>query len=215
MSKICLKCKKLKDDIEFRENRNSCKYCEKHYYQINKEHYKKYRDNNKKKTQKYCKKYYINNKNNLINYQKKYNIEHKIEIQDYQKNYRQEYNKTHKKERRFYFTNRCKNDIEFKLIRNLRKRIWDAIKLNYKSARTIELLGCSIEFLKNHLEKKFTKGMNWQNYGKWHIDHIKPCASFDLSKPEEQRKCFHYGNLQPLWAKDNLSKGDRIYWRLK
>ncbi|GAI33061.1 unnamed protein product, partial [marine sediment metagenome] len=59
---------------------------------------------------------------------------------------------------------------------------------------------------KKHLEKRFVKGMSWKNYGKWHIDHIKPCATFNLSEKKEQRKCFHYSNLQPLWAKENLSK---------
>ena len=74
------------------------------------------------------------------------------------------------------------------------------------SESTKKLLGCSIEFLKQHLESQFTDGMNWANYGKWHIDHILPCASFDKSKPEEQSKCFNYSNLQPLWALDNMCK---------
>jgi hypothetical protein len=75
----------------------------------------------------------------------------------------------------------------------------------------MELLGCTIDFFKNHLESKFVEGMSWQNYGKgWHIDHIIPCVSFDLSKPEEQRKCFHFSNLQPLWAVDNIRKGTKI-----
>ena len=71
----------------------------------------------------------------------------------------------------------------------------------------INLLGCTIQEARNHIEKQFIDGMSWENYGKWHIDHIKPCASFDLTKENDQRKCFHYTNLQPLWAKDNLVKG--------
>ena len=71
-----------------------------------------------------------------------------------------------------------------------------------------------IEELKIYLAQKFQTGMNWNNHGygedKWHIDHIRPCASFDLSKPEEQAICFHYSNLQPLWQKDNLQKGDKL-----
>jgi hypothetical protein len=72
------------------------------------------------------------------------------------------------------------------------------------------MLGCTIEELWKHLEKKFKPGMTKENHGKWHVDHIIPCAIFDLSKPEEQIKCFHYTNLQPLWAIDNIRKG-KIY----
>ena len=62
--------------------------------------------------------------------------------------------------------------------------------------------------LKAYLELQFTDGMTWENRGNWHIDHIRPCASFDLTDPEQQKQCFHYTNLQPLWAADNLAKSD-------
>ena len=99
---------------------------------------------------------------------------------------------------------------------NLRKRISKVIKRNKKSNSTKILLGCSLEYFKNYIFLKFKQGMSWDNYGtgynnkgmqEWHIDHIRACASFNLSKSEEQRKCFHYSNLQPLWAKENWSKG--------
>ncbi|NCA30812.1 MAG: HNH endonuclease, partial [Chitinophagia bacterium] len=79
------------------------------------------------------------------------------------------------------------------------------------SNRTSELLGCSLQDFKLYIESLWTKGMNWNNYGKfgWHLDHIQPCASFDLTDPSQQKKCFHYSNIQPLWAKDNWSKGSR------
>jgi hypothetical protein len=85
-----------------------------------------------------------------------------------------------------------------------------ALKGICKSARTMKLVGCSIEELKNYLKKQFVAGMSWKNHGKWHVDHIRPCITFDLSKPNEQRKCFHYTNLQPLWAIDNLEKKDKF-----
>lgn len=103
---------------------------------------------------------------------------------------------------------RCWNRPHTKISKNLRSRIHAALKQanGTKSAHTLELLGCDIEFLRQHLSNQFTEGMTWDNYGEWHVDHIKPCAAFDLTDPEQQRQCFHYTNLQPLWARDNLSK---------
>ena len=91
----------------------------------------------------------------------------------------------------------------------IRERIRIALKGNPKSARITELLGCSIAELRSHLETQFQDGMSWNNHEQfgWHIDHIKPCASFDLSDPQQQRQCFHYTNLQPLWWLENLKKG--------
>ena len=80
---------------------------------------------------------------------------------------------------------------------------------NRSKKHTFEYVGCNLQELREHLEKQFTIGMSWENQGQWHIDHIRPCASFDLSKEEERHKCFHYTNLQPLWASDNLSKGSK------
>lgn len=91
---------------------------------------------------------------------------------------------------------------------NLRTRLHNALRGNEKSGNTISLLGCSIIALKEYLTNRFKNGMNWDNYGEWHIDHIVPCAKFDLRHPEEQKKCFHYTNLQPLWALDNILKSD-------
>jgi hypothetical protein len=110
-----------------------------------------------------------------------------------------------------YKVARCKVDPVFKLERNLRCRLWRALKNQKadKKYRTKQLTGCELLFLKGYLEAKFTEGMSWENHGEWHIDHIKPCCSFDLKDEEEQKKCFHYTNLQPLWAKDNLSKGGK------
>ena len=93
----------------------------------------------------------------------------------------------------------------------LRKRVLKALKGISKSAHTLELLGCSIEDFKKHLESLWKEGMSWENQGYkgWHIDHIRPCISFNLTDPEQQKQCFHWSNMQPLWAKENMEKGDK------
>lgn len=104
------------------------------------------------------------------------------------------------------------NDVGFRIKKNLRGRIYVALKRGIKSESTMKLLGCTIDFFKRYFQSLFTEGMSWEKYmdGEIVIDHIKPCASFDLKNPDEQRKCFHYTNLQPLWELDNLKKGAKL-----
>ena len=119
------------------------------------------------------------------------------------------YQKTHRIERNQHEKNRRKIDSNYRILVNIRTRINLALKRNSKITTTTKLLDCSLEFLKQHLESQFKPGMTWNNYGKWHIDHIRPCSSFDLSKMSEQKKCFNWKNLQPLWEKENLIKKDK------
>jgi hypothetical protein len=107
----------------------------------------------------------------------------------------------------------CK--LKHYLRKSIRSRIQRAaISVGKKSrSRLFPLVGCSITHLMRYIEQRFKPGMAWNNYGRvWHIDHIRPCSSFNLLKPSEQKKCFHYTNLQPLFAQENLSK-NRKRWR--
>ena len=96
------------------------------------------------------------------------------------------------------------------IYRNISTRLIHILRGRVKSAPTMELMDCSVEELKAHIERQFEHGMNWANYGKrdgWQIDHIRPCASFDdFTDPKQQRECFHYTNLQPLWTIENIRK---------
>jgi hypothetical protein len=116
------------------------------------------------------------------------------------------------KHHREYMVQQRKNSIQARLSHNFRTRLWGALyrKKTKKICQTEILLGCSIPELKIYIEKQFTQGMNWQNYGRkgWHIDHKIPLDQFDLTDLEQQKKAFHYTNLQPLWAIDNLIKGN-------
>jgi hypothetical protein len=112
-----------------------------------------------------------------------------------------------------YYTRKKTNPI-FNIGCKMRNRVYCAIKSQYtkKAHKTTELLGCDFPTLKRHIEKLFTKGMTWEAVmmGEIHIDHIVPCSKFNLADPAQQKACFHYKNLQPLWAADNLRKSNKI-----
>ena len=185
---------------------NKIEYLKKYYQQNKKkllQRAKEYYQKNKSKKQLYDKEYYQLNEEKIIKRKKLWwenNIKRisKIRKKSYQLN---------KSIINAYRKHKLHTNSEFRMIHNLRNRLNKVLGGNPKLETTMKLVGCSIEQLKKHLEKRFTKGMTWQNYGQWHIDHIKPCADFDLSKLSEQKKCFHYKNLQPLWALDNIKKG--------
>ena len=111
---------------------------------------------------------------------------------------------------------RTSSDVEGREQEKCRNRLNDAIRRQKgaKSEMTTSLIGCSWEKLMDHIESQFHlwPGMSWDNMNEWHIDHRQPCKSFDLREVAEQRKCFHFSNLQPLWACDNLAKGARLDW---
>ena len=95
-----------------------------------------------------------------------------------------------------------------RLRKTVMNRIWSAMKnQRVNGVGSFSLVGCPVGFLRSYIEGKFEKGMSWDNYGAWHVDHIRPCASFDLSDKEQVLQCFNWRNLQPMWASENMSKG--------
>ena len=107
---------------------------------------------------------------------------------------------------REYNKKRYREDIGYKLRVLVHCRLKAVVKGKFKSKTIPKLCGTSIDKLKRHIESKFLPGMSWDNHGDWHIDHIKPCASFNLTDEAQLLECFNYKNLQPLWAEDNLRK---------
>ena len=95
-----------------------------------------------------------------------------------------------------------------RLRKTVMNRIWSAMKSQRVNGfGSFSLVGCPVGFLRSYIEGKFERGMTWENYGEWHVDHIRPCASFDLSDKEQVLQCFNWRNLQPMWASENISKG--------
>lgn len=197
--KICRRCKREKPPSDFNKNKSKksglASYC-RNCCKIENEKYRiRYKTNPTKN-------------NELKLYHQNWNKRNRLKRNRYLRNYRKNNPQLRKWHNRYYHEH--KTDPHFRLLRAMRARIYYALKGKTKDQTTRNLVGCSIPALKTHLELQFSMGMTWKNYGDWHIDHIKPCASFDLSCPDEQKVCFHYTNLQPLWAKDNISKSDNI-----
>ena len=189
--KTCNTCKAEKPLSEFNKHirrkdglEGQCKSCKKEYREKNKESIhernKQYRKNNKDKIKEAKRKNYLKNKKRIVK-----------RVYEYEKK-------------------RKATDPLFKMTCNLRNRTSKAFKSKgySKNTKTQEMLGVDWEVAKQHIERQFTKGMNWDNYGEWHIDHDIPLAK--ANNEEELKKLCHYSNLQPLWAEDNLEKKDKI-----
>ena len=190
-TKNCSKCKTLFIPVS---TRYMCSPCNKEYNTNNKKHIKKY---NKER--------YENNKEEILNKIKVYRSNNIDNIKKYTKLWFQE-NKEYINE---YNRKKYKEDIIFKLKITLRNALLKKLKLQNgnKQMSSLEFLGCPVEKLKTHLEQQFLLEMTWENHGEiWEIDHIKPCVSFDLTDVEQQKQCFHYTNLQPLFKTTEMAK---------
>lgn len=196
-----------------------CRQCRyekrRQYYLDHREHelktMKQWRKKNPDKWKLLCKKH-----NGLFAHKYSTEEEFREEIKKQRSIYRKKW-KNNNRERyreliKIYKTKRFARDPGYKIQEILRSRISRLVKVlgTRKADKSINLLGCSTSELKIHLEKKFEDGMNWDNYGVWHVDHIIPCARFDLTDPEQQKICFHYTNLQPMWGEHNIKKGARL-----
>jgi len=207
-TKVCTKCNEEKDEEMFYlrkdtgRRRNDCISCLQKRNKI-------WVEEHSEEVAAYKRDWYEENLDDILEKAAKYRINNadavKHAIALCYENNGDSYRATRKK----YTTERRKTDPIFRLIGNLRHRVYLALKRSdtQKTDSTIQLAGCTIQQLKSFLEAEFEEGMTWENYGEWHIDHIRPCASFNLEDPEEQKKCFHWTNLQPLWAQDNIRKG--------
>lgn len=214
-NKKCNKCQKIRLIKFFNKRKasidglqNICKDCSKlnskNYYINNKDYYEQR---------------YLSNKDSILSRNREWNkrnkdkiLKHKQRFRQNNPTYNQDYTKINKdilnEKRRIRENYRNKTDILFKLKKNYRNRIYDYYSGTNRSKRSKEIIGLSWDEFKNYLESKFQPGMNWNNYGAWHIDHIIPLCS--ASNEIELEKLFYYTNCRPLWAKENIQKGGKI-----
>ena len=228
-----------RDGVEYQREyylRNRDKIVEQRqeHYQANKdeilERGKKYRQANKDKAAER----YQRNRDERIAYSREYKQRNKDKIAEYNQQNRdklaersREYRQQNKEKvaecrRRYYYKNKDRiakymrehrqKNIQARLAATLRSRLTKTLRGKNKAASTMALIGCTMNELKQYIESQFTEGMSWENYGYygWHLDHIVPVIVFDLTDPEQQKLCFHYTNLQPLWAEDNHAKHGKL-----
>lgn len=233
IKKICSKCNEEKEVCEFNKDKNKatgfrseCKSCQKFYskkyrektilhrkkyYEDNIEKIKEWRELNREKVNKQRKEYKESNKNLISINKKTYYEKNKEDILTYHKEYRKKNKEKFISYGKNYRINNNSSPL-FIISNNVRKRFKTFLKSKNitKNNKTFDIVGCTPEVLKEHLEKQFVGGMSWDNYGfyGWHIDHIIPLSS--AKTEEEIYELCHYTNLQPLWAEDNLKKGSKI-----
>ena len=180
------------------------------YYFKNKEHIKEYYLKNRDHIEKRRKERDFENRDKLNRQKREWSLKNIEHVKEYYLKNKERIKENHSRNRKYindYVSKKYHTDPNFKLRLLISRRVRQALKGKDKSAHTMELIGCTIDELWVHLESQFKPWMRRDNHGLWHIDHIKACSKFDLTDPVQQRACFHWSNLQPLWAHENLSKG--------
>lgn len=209
-TKRCIVCKRIKSASEFnrcQEHRDGlrgdCRACQRDYHRI---WYQKNIERQRRRARE-------DGKTDRVKERRKdrYHTDEEYRLKRREQCRRSKQKESSKQKDREYKRTKRATDPHFRLRENISRRIRDVLMGESKSAPTMVLMDCSMEHLRLHLESLWKPGMSWENWGVrgWHIDHIRPCASFDLTDPEQQKVCFHWTNLQPLWARENWAKGDR------
>jgi hypothetical protein len=227
-TKVCSKCKVVKDFCEFnnrsraKDGKNSsCKECTKEYYIKNREKQifqkKEYYIKDREKIVSKKKEYYIKEREKILSNNKKYYIKNREKVKLQTNEYRIKNKENLRYYNNEYKKNRKLDDPTFKLVQTVRVRLYAYLKTKsiVKNKRTFDIIGCTPLELKEHLEKQFVDKMSWDNYSfnGWHIDHIIPLSS--AKTEEEIYELCHYTNLQPLWAKDNFAKSNKLDYLYK
>lgn len=212
MKKKCNKCQIEKLQTDFPKNSryksgylNSCKVCTNRYNETK-------RQDKLEQYKAQARERYWSDPDKARAERKQYAKGKEQQKAEYDVKYRED-NSEHIAKYKKQWESKNKDNPEFKIKRNLRRRLNHALKGNLKAEKTFDLLGCDVKTYITYLESKFEKNMSWDNYGQygWHIDHIRPCFSFDLSDPEQQKECFHYTNTRPLWWRENLTRKRKDY----
>ena len=218
MEKLCPSCRLVLSFEQFSTDTRRgdgkqcyCKACQRARRMKNKitisEQKKKYRAQNREADCAYQADYFKQNKERIALRRRKYRENNREKCSEARRKYRAKTKEHSRKKQRAYRNRKYKVDAVYRVECCLRSRLVAAMRGKTRSERAVSLVGCSWANVVEHLESLFQPGMSWDNYGHrgWHIDHIVPCKEFDLSKREDQKECFHYTNLRPLWAEDNFS----------
>jgi hypothetical protein len=208
---FCRVCQKIENKATYEKQKESRLIRAKQYYDQNKEIIAEKNELNKESRNAYNKQWTKKNKE----YNKIRNIEWRRLNFDRKNVYKKEYN--NKNREKINLAGKAwldKNPLA-KIAKSFRNRIWEILKKNKyaKKASILKYLGCSLNEFKLYIESQFKEGMNWENQGEWHLDHIIPCAS--AATQEQIYKLFHYTNFQPLWAKENITKNDKLKYEVK
>jgi len=160
------------------------------------------------------KRHYLKNREKRLQYFSDWQKDNRDRLNDYHQKWREKNIDKHREYKRKYEKHRKDTDPLYKLISNFRTAIYQVLKESNveKNGHYFDILGYTPEELINHLEKQFTEGMTWENYGEFHVDHKLPITSFDIQEmgDEEFMKCWSLDNLQPMWGEENIRKSNKV-----